>query len=337
MTLDLLEQRLADLAIETPDPGRITARVMSRAARPGRRHLARAVAFGFATVTLIAGVLYFAPAADVVLADTPIARELLRDAGLLGAGNRVTSVGAVSTSSGIRLELVGAYADSSRTVLLVHAEPAVRPSGLGPNDMVTDQFGSTYFIKGSIANGLTGNIVFYAEPLAWPDAITGARITLHLTAVQPITCTGSPSVEPAAAKCNEGPPIAGSWTLRATIGVDETTNLALPAPAQLGPARFRFISVRSSSATIAIDIEVKGVTQEELSRRVPDGMKGKETFTIMVLGPHGELANGNGPGAPPNEQGVHLHVYGYRFGPGEYRIHATYLGYGEFDRVIRVP
>src|ERR1700694_6154409 len=141
MTQDLLEQRLADLAIETPDPGLITARVISQAARPKRRQLTRTVALGVATVTLIVAVLYFAPAADVVLADIPIARELLPDAGLLGAGNRGTSVGAISTSSGIRLELVGAYADSSRTVLLVHAEPAVRPSGLGPNDMVTDQFG----------------------------------------------------------------------------------------------------------------------------------------------------------------------------------------------------
>jgi len=337
MTLDVLEQRLADLTIDTPDPGRVTARVMSRAAIRRRRSVPRTVAVGGGTIALMLAVLYFVPAADVVLADTPIAGELLRDAGLLGAGNRVTSVGAVSTSSGVRLQLIGAYADSTRTVLLVHAEPAVRPSGLGPTDTVTDQFGRSYFINRSMSNGLTGNIVFQAEPLAWPDAITGARITLHLTGLVPVTCTGSPSVDPKAVKCGEGPPIAGSWTLPATLGVDESTTLALPAPAQLGPATFRFTSVRSSSATIAIDIEVKGVTQEELSRRVPDGKKGKETFTIMVLGPNGEWANGNGPGAPPNEQGVHLHVYGYRFGPGEYHIHATYVGYGEFDRVIRVP
>jgi hypothetical protein len=337
MTPDVLEQRLADLAIDTPDPGRINALVMSRAARPERRHVVRAMAIGVATLTLMAVVLYFMPAVDVVLADAPIARELLRDAGLLGAGNRVTSVGAVSTTSGIRLQLMGAYADSTRTVLLVHAEPAVRPSGLGPSDTVTDQFGRSYFINSSMSNGLTGNIVFQAEPLAWPDAITGARITLHLTAVVPITCTGSPSLDPAAVKCNEGSPVAGTWALPATLGVDEDTTLALPAPAQLGHASFRFVSVRSSTATIAIDIEVKGVTRDELSLRVPDGKKGKETFTIIVFGPNGEWANGNGPGAPSNEQGVHVHVYGYRFGPGEYHIHATYLGYGEFDRVIRVP
>src|ERR1700687_5692006 len=249
MALDLLEQRLADLAVDTPDPGRVTAFVMSRAARRGRRHLARAAAIAVATVTLMAAVLYFAPAADVVLADTPIARELLRDAGLLGAGNRVTAVGAVSTSSGVRLQLIGAYADSTRTVLLVHAEPAVRPSGLGPTDTVTDQFGRSYFINRSMSNGLTGNIVFQAEPLAWPDAITGARITLHLTGLVPVTCTGSPPVDPKAHHDDEGVHLAGSGPLPATLGVDESTTLALPAPAQLGPATFRFTSVRSSSAT----------------------------------------------------------------------------------------
>ena len=336
MTLDVLEQRLADLAIDTPDPGRVTALVMSVAARPRRRHLARAVAIGVATIAVMGAVLYFVPAVDVVLADTPIARELLRDAGLLGAGNRVTSVGAVSTSSGYRLELVGAYADSTRTMLLVHSEPAVIPS-LSWTATLSDQFGRTYFISGASTNGLTGNVVIQAEPLRWPDAITGARITLHITQVTPVTCTGSPSVDPSAVKCTQRPPVAGSWTLPATIGVDEDTALPLPAPAQLGPASFRFTSVHLSAATIAIDIEVKGVTQEELARRIPDGKKGKEVLTIQVLGPDGELANGNGPGSPPNEKGVHLHVYGYRFMPGDYHVHVTYVGYGEFDRVIRVP
>lgn len=334
MTPDVLEQRLADLAIDTPNPGRITALVMSRAARPQRRQFARGLAIGVATVALMAAVLYFVPVADVVLADAPIARELLRDAGLLGAGNRVTSVGAVSTSSGYRLELVGAYADSTRTVLLVHAEPYVLPwSG---QVTLTDQFGRSYHMRGGMANALTGNVILETEELAWPDTITGARITLHLTAVTPVTCSGSPPVDPNAVKCSQGSDVAGSWTLPATVGVDEDTTLALPPPAQLGPASFRFISVRTSSATIAIDIEVKGVAAAELDRRIPDGKKGTSVFTIEMLGPNGEQVNGNG-GTFPNEQGVHLHVFGYRLRPGEYHIHATYVGYGEFDRVIRVP
>jgi hypothetical protein len=289
-----------------------------------------------ATLALVAACLYFAPAADVVLADTPIARELLREAGLLGAGNRVTSVGSVSISSGYRLELVGAYADSTRTVLLVHAEP---PIVLAGHDMptLTDQFGRTYMVHAVRANGLTGNLVLETDPLAWPDAITGARITLHVTSVARIPCTGSPSEDPADVKCNPGPPVAGSWTLPATIGVDESTALALPASAQLGPAKFRFTSVRASAATIAIDVEVTGVTGEELSRRIPDGKKGTAVFTLELLGPNGEIAGGGaGWRSTSNDPALHMYLIGYRFAPGEYHLHATYVGYGEFDRVIRV-
>jgi hypothetical protein len=295
------------------------------------------MAIGVATVTLIAVVLYFVPAADVVLADTPIARELLRDAGLLGAGNRVTSVGAVSTSSGYRLELVGAYADSSRTVLLVHAEPPIVLTGWRMPTL-TDQFGRTYMVHAVTANGLTGNLVLESDTLGWPDAITGARITLHITEVTPIPCIGLSSVDPADVKCNPGPPVAGSWTLPATIGVDESTTLALPAPAQLGPASFRFTSVRSSAATIAVDFEVKGVTSEELSRRIPDGKKGTAVFTIELLGPNGErVGGGAGWRGSSNDPSLRMYLLGYRFMPGEYHVHATYVGYGEFDRVIRIP
>jgi hypothetical protein len=285
----------------------------------------------------MAAVLYFAPAADVVLADTPIARELLRDAGLLGAGNRVTSVGAVSTSSGFRLELVGAYADSTRTVLLVHAEPSIVLAG---PDMptLTDQFGRSYFVHSVRSNGLTGNLVMESEPLAWPDAITGARITLRIKAVAAIPCTGSASVNPADVKCNPGPTVAGSWTLPATLGVDEGTRLPLPDPAVLGPASFRFSSVRTSAATIEVDFDVTGVTGEELSRRIPDGKKGVAVFTIELFGPNGErVGGGGGWHGSSNDKALHMYLQGYRFAPGEYHIHATYLGYGEFDRVIRVP
>ena len=335
MSIDLLEQRLENLSVAAPDAGRVTARVLSRVAERRRRRWPRIAALGVANVALLLLAAYFVPAADAVLADTPIAGDLLRDAGLAGAANRVTSVGAVATSSGYRLQLVGAYADSTRTVLLVHSQPAV---WLGPGPMtLTDQFGRTYRMQGAIGNALTGNLIFEFEALAWPDAITGARITLYVTGVAPVNCTGLQSADPADVTCtNPGPPVAGTWTLPATLGVDEDIALALPAPAQLGPAKFRFVSVRSSSATIAVDIEVTGVTSEELSRRIPDGKKGIEVFTISVFGPNGEIVNGNG-GNFPNEQGVHLHVYGYRVAPGEYHVHATYQGYGEFDRVLRVP
>lgn len=335
MTADALEQRLTDLALEAPDAGRVTARVLSLAATPRRRHLARVVTLAVATLALMLAVLYFVPVADAVLADTPIAGDLLRDAGLTGAGDRVTAVGAVATSSGYRLELVGAYADSTRTVLLIHAEPGIGLSGTGPE--LTDQFGRTYQWTSGMSDTRTGEVVLEFEALAWPDAITGARITLHWTAVQPASCvapTGDASESPA---CN----VAGSWTLPATIGIDEGTVLALPAPARLGGANFRFTSIVSTPATIVVDIEVTGMTMAELDKIVPDGGKGTPAFSADLIGPNGSMHMAGGGGADSAEdlRGVHIHLWWPRevSSAGDYRLHIAYLGLGGFDRELHVP
>ena len=340
MTLDLLEQRLADMTIAAPDAGRITSRVLSLAAKPHRRRYGRVAALAVATLGLMLGVLYFVPRADAVLADTPIAGDLLRDAGLAGAGDRVTAVGAISTSSGYRLELVGAYADSSRTVLLVHAEPGIEFSGLGPE--LKDQFGRTYNFSSGSANGLTGNLVLTYDALAWPDAITGARITLSWTAVEPWSCVIPPGGTSIGAVCTKGQPVTGSWTLPATIGIDEGTVLALPAPAHLGPANFRFTSVVATPATITIGMEVTGMSYEDLYKRVPDGGKGRQLFNIELIGPDGASMGGNGAGsASDNLTGTRIQIGLYwprsAAPAGDYRLRVTYEGLGEFERVLHIP
>ena len=331
MTLDLLEQRLADLTIATPDPGRITARVLSRSSMPRRLRFARVAAVVAATAIIALGVLYFVPAADAALADAPIAGGLLRDAGLVGAGDRVTAVGAVSTSFGYRLELVGAYADSSRTVLLLHSEPAIWLTSFDPE--LKDQFGRSYRMGSATGNALTGNLVLEFEPMAWPDSITGARITLHITSVAPVTCVGSSTVNPV---CTNHRPVGGSWTLPATVGVDEGAALALPAPARLGPATYRFTSARATAATIAFDIEVVGLKANDLDRRIANGEKGIAVFTIDLLSPTGDIVDGSYT-LSDNEQGVEVHFLGYRFTPGDYHVHISYLGSGELDQVLHVP
>jgi hypothetical protein len=334
MTIDTLEQRLSELTFETPDPGRISARVLSQALKPRRSRLPRGLAIAVATVLVAAGILYFVPAADTALADAPIAGPLLRDAGLVGASNRVTSVGASATSSGYRLELVGVYADSTRTVLLVRSNPAILIQGAEAPE-VKDQFGRTYHLGSAIMNGLTGTLALEFEALAWPDAVTGARITLYLDEVTPVTCVAPASGNPADYVCNTGSPVQGSWTLHATVGVDESTNLPLPAPARLGPASFRFTSIRSSSATIAIDLDVTGATSDDLNARTPNGGKGTAVFTIDLLSPTGEVTNASYELAD-SQGGVHIAFVGYRVAAGDYRLHITYRG-SEFDRTLTIP
>lgn len=327
--LDFLEQRLSDLEFEAPDPGRMTTRVLSQARRPRPSRLPRVLATALGIVVIAASVLYFVPAADAALAGAPIAGDWLRDAGLVGASGRITSVGSVATSSGYRLELVDAYADSARTVLLVHAEPAIGLDGSGP--VLKDQFGRSYQWTSGSANAQTGNVIMEFEPLAWPDALTGARITLEWGSVQPYSCGGQAYD---GSVCKD---VGGSWILPAIIGVDEGVALPLPAPGRIGNGTYTFTSVRATPATIEIDIEITGVTMTDLGQMVSGG-GGKPTprFSVDLAAPNGDSADG-GLAETEDFGGVHLRFTGYRTGPGQYRFHVSYLGEGEFARVLSVP
>ena len=332
VNLDALEQRLSNLDLESPDDRLVTARVLARAPKPKRSPIVRVLAIGIATVLVAGGVLYFVPAAGVALADAPIAGPLLHDAGLVGAGNHVTSVGAGATSSGYRLVLVGAYADSSRTVLLLQANPAILPlGGRGGDVELTDQFGRSYRMQSGRTDTRTGQVIAQFEPLAWPDGLTGARITLKITAVQGACRSAAFCTDPVA----DGDVVQGSWTLPAILGLDEGTALRLPATAHAGAAVFQFTSIRSSSATIGIDIAVTGATFDDLQQRFPDGGKGTPAFTIELFAPDGNVAN-DSYSIGEDQRGLVIHFLGYRSGSGDYRLHISYRG-SDVDIVLTIP
>jgi hypothetical protein len=325
MTADLLEERLQKLSVATPDAGRVATRVLSRASKRQARRLPRVAAAGLATVALVVLIAYFVPAADTALASVPIAGDMLRDAGLVGAAGRITSVGSESSSSGYRLKLVGAYADSARTVLLLRADP---PIDFSPTPIVvTDQFGRSYQFQNGSANLQTGDSVLQFEALAWPDAITGARITLHLSSVQTADQTGPGTV------------VAGTWTLPATLGVDEGTTLALPDPATLGPAHYRFTSVSYTPATVAIDMEVTGVSFSYLTLDIPTGLgKPMPAFNIELIDPNGQIIDGSSTMSYDLLGRTQIHFKGFRLGAqGRYVLRVSYVGAGQFERVLTIP
>ena len=311
MTIDRLEQRLKELDVETPDAGRITARVLARHGHVRRRRVPRFVTAPLALLLLVALVAYFVPAADLAVADrSPWSGDVLQWAGLVGASDRITSVNANATSSGYRLTLTGAYADSTRTVLLMHADPAIAVPGILPT--LTDQFARTYHLRGGTSNTLTGDFVMEFEPLAWPASITGARITVHISQLE----------SPSSSYVN------GSWELTAALGVDAARALPAPAPGDLGPAHVRFKSASYTPATIEVDIEVTGVSSEELSRIVPNGLKGQPALLVELLDPNGQVVGGGLGGGQ---------LVAYRTGGGRYVVRISYYGYGSFERVLTIP
>lgn len=322
MSIDLLEHRLENLTVETPDAGRVTARVLSRVAERRRRRWPRVAALGVANLALLLLVGYFIPAADTALASVPFAGDVLRQAGLVGAADRITSINAVSTSSGYRVELLAAYADAARTVLVMRANPGVSPAF---NHMqLTDQFGRSYQFQNGFSDSRNGDLVLQFEPLAWPDQITGARITFHMSRVG--------SGDPAAPV-----PVDGSWTFVAVLGVDEGTALPLPDSANLGVAHFQFTSVRYTPASVVIDVEITGISMADLGRVIPDRGKGTPAFAYYLIDPNGDIVSG---ASSFNEdlRGGHLHFVGFRSGhAGDYTLRVSYVGAGQFERVLHVP
>lgn len=322
MSVDLLEQRLQSLSIETPSADRISRLVLTRAATPKLRRSPRIAGLGIAIVALVILVAYFVPAVDLALAGVPVAGDILRDAGLVGAADRITAVGAVSTSSGYKLTLVGVYADSTRTVLLVHADPPLEPEF---NSMqLTDQFGRNLDLSAGTSDLRSGDLALQYEALPWPDEITGARITLHLAGIRPAD--------------ESAPEVPGSWTLQATLTVDQGRPLPLPQAASTGPAHYRFTSVTYTPATVMIDIEVTGVTFSGLDRIIPDGGKGRPALSIDLVDPNGETINGTWAMSPDIAGRVHIHFLGFRLGPGgRHVLRVSYADQGQFERTIMVP
>ncbi len=326
MSLDPLEQRLTQLELETPDPGRISARALTTRRKARRAKLIRVPAVGLGVIALAVAVLYFVPATAAVLAGTPIGGDLLREAGLAGAAGRVTAVGAMADSSGFRLTLVGAYADSTRTVLLMRSSPAITPDAQA---VLTDQFGRTDPMQSGYADARTGDLILQFDPLGWPNSVIGARLTLHISQVKSFYYDAS------ASDWKVGPPVAGDWTTRATLGVDEGASLVAPSAGQVGGAECTFGAARSSDATIVVDIYMHGVTPAQLDTRIPDGGKGRAVFDVSLVDPNGDQSP-DGYRLSPSSDGTIVQLIAFRSIAGNYQLRVTYQG-GELDRVLRVP
>ena len=261
MTVDLLETRLRELDVPTPDAGRVSAKVLAR--RPGRR----------------------------------------------------SAVNTRASSSGYTITLHGAYADSKRTVLLMHVSPAAMPHGF-----VTDQFARSYRMQSAALNTDTGDVAVQFEGLAFPDSVTGARITVHVTDV-----SEPPSTER----------VGGTWELTATVGVDVARSLPVPAGGDLGPAHFRFTSASYTPGTVEVDGLITGVSPTELGRIVPDDAKGEPALQLLLLDPNGQVVLIESASAG-DQNATEISLVGYRTIGGNYTVRVSYYGYGSFERTLKI-
>lgn len=332
---DRLAQRLRKLEITTPDASLVGAAAMSAhrpPTGPRRRTLVLALTMvPLVTLFITAIAAYYAPAFSQALADAPIAGRVagpvLRQFGLASIEDRVSSFGDRSASSGYTLELVGGYADSSRTVLFLRVTPAARVMMLFPDHVrLRDQFGREYHSTGGFADSATGDAAVTFVPIESPADQLGARLTLTLTQLE------DPTARPAT--------IAGRWELQGTLLPEEGRDLPVPERGALGGASFVFTKARALPAALLVEAQVSGTTMTELRERVPDDGKGRPVFTERLIDSTGQdrrlLAGSGSSGGSGSASSPTLSWLWQITGSGRYELVLTWEGRGTLTRTLVV-
>jgi hypothetical protein len=255
---DLLERELHKLDFDVPD-GLVDRAVAAATRAPDRAHVAKPipmaarVTLGRAAALVVAILFvnlvaaYFAPKYGQALADAPLMGGLtspvLRFSGL--DGSQITHLDVSASSSGHTIKVVGAYADTDRTVLLLEVDG--KPHGLPMKDAaccyaegtLVDQFALEYqHIYSADAMAMT------FAPLAGPASQLGARLKLHITRLLGL----SP----------EFPATSGDWSLNVTLIQQAGKVLANPAPMTANGITYTVKSVHLSGMQLHIDFSLSG-------------------------------------------------------------------------------
>jgi hypothetical protein len=269
---------------------------------------------------MLAASAYFVPRFDEAIANAPViggpAGALLRDAGLAGVSGSVTSFSDAAQSSGYTVGLVAGYADQGRTVLVVSVAPPLGSILITRQDSValTDQFGHRYQLVGGIGDISQSMEALEFEPMAGLAKTTGARFSLRISSL------GG----------HAGPSVNGGWALHGILLSEPASELAMPAPQDLGAIHVAFEEVRVSRGTIQVKLHVTGAG--DLIRSVPNGAKDQAAFSMDLLYSDGTHAQ---PLLTHIESSGEVTTLWLRAKPGPYRLTVDFAGGGQFDRILR--
>jgi len=306
---DRLERTLEEMDFELP--AGLVDRALGAAAadplqsrsarRPWKRPRNVLIGISAASILLIAAnalTAYFAPRYGQALADAPVlgavAGPVLHFSGL--DASEVTPLNEAVTSSGHTVKLIGAYADSERTVLFIevdgqpHGLPNKRQSCCFAWSTLTDQFGHSYQQIYSV-DALAPTF----GPLVSPASNLGARLTLHISSLTP---TGPGFTQ-----------ASGDWELRLTLIQQAGVVLPLPAPMTANGVTYRFTSLHLSQRQIKVNYTLSGplVDQQRKLVYTPGGRlapPGPNSFVSQYA--HPRLLNAAGVEAQMWEWGMTL-------------------------------
>jgi hypothetical protein len=250
------EPRVVATAPSRRSWGRRASALLRAAQRRPWRTTAGLAAFLLFGFLLNFSAAYFAPTYGLALANAPllgaVADPVLRFSGLNPA--QVTAVDESVTSSGHTIKLLGGYADSDRTVLVVevdgqHPLPNKKQTCCSVQATLQDQFLHSY----SQGYGLD-TLTLSFDPLAAPASQVGARLTLHVTALQPLM--QPENMNPQA--------IAGDWSFHVTLIQNAVVALPPPAGGTANGVAYRFTSARLSGLRLTVNFTVSGPAVEQL-------------------------------------------------------------------------
>ncbi len=243
-------------------------------------------------------------------------------AGLRSAVHIDAAGGGRATSWGSTMEVVGAYLDDQRTIVVLKgSDPHMLPDA----DLVAD--GHRHNMQGA----MTGGDGYYAvkfEPL--PQALSSqVPITLHLAdgAVLP----------------------PHFWALTFTIGPRITESQSIPEPGQAGNMTITFTSVTAVPGAFAVGFIETGVTYDEVLGPVHTSTDRIRGVTMTSRGPmtvHMHVFDGSGKSlrwldlqlspAADGSASVSFSNVSLRTGPGPYRIVITAPDGGTLERTVDV-
>ena len=305
-----------------------------RAVRRGR--WPRRLALAAVVLLLVVGALAALPSTRQALADAPIvgpfAADLLRLAGLPSVGPRISHLDVKAVSSDHTVSLVGAYADNSRTVVIVHVDPARMPEL--PVTLTDDK--GVSLTEPVISPTEKGDVVltFGAIPNPSPN---GNPLTLDIEELGPILTVSGPVT-------GDYGRVEGQWILHFTIKVDAQAAIPPLAPGQLGQVKVSFqetvvgtdvqVSAHLTGATIG---QLEDMASDDAAAKGATGQPGPGAFQMSLLDGSGRLVK---PVRLAIRNGGTRQDFVADFvwsvpGPGTYRLSLAWKGH-QLDRSITV-
>jgi hypothetical protein len=242
-------------------------------------------------------------------------------AGLRSAIRIDTSGGDRASSWGYTLDLIGAYTDDQRTIVVLKGEGGGSPASVDGGSLTAAGQ------RVDFQQAVTGDDGYYAVKFApLPvDRSSPVRVTLHLAG-------------------GFLPP--RSWTLTFTLNPDVPQAQTVPEPGYAGNLMITFSGVRIVRGALAIRFTETGASYSQLFSPAPPPttdprtgitmqVSGEMLFHVQVFDASGKPLRWLDTQIDPTADGASFSEVSLRTGPGPYRVLITAPDGGTLQRTIQ--